>query len=421
MIGPFLNIKGVALAMAEQGRSDAEPAGRRPAPRIVAGVDYQGDESAFRVGELSVEQMDAAQDEWRDLANRALEPNAFYEPGFALSAARHFPLSDRPRFIVVRDRAGRMAGLFPIVPAHPLIGDGLIRLWLHKQAALATPLVDRDAAADVVAAFLDWIELRSLSSGVVFSRVTNGGRFHAALTAAAGRDGRGVDILEAYERAALLPGSDADDLCARAGSKKKLAELRRQSRRLREMGRLTFESHETVDEVRAAAEEFMTLEASGWKASRGAFLSQPSLATFFRSATRLLARDGGCKIQSLRLDGRPIAMAVVLESQGRSYCWKIAFDESLRAQAPGVQLVYAQTKAHLERPDLEMADSCAIANHPMIDKLWPDRVGVCDVAVQLQTGRGREFAVSCRRDRTRRQLRELAKRAANRLLRRKVS
>jgi CelD/BcsL family acetyltransferase involved in cellulose biosynthesis len=420
MIAPFLNMKGVALSMAEFGLADGRAPARGRAPRLVAGVDFSAERPALKVSELSLEQMDAAQAEWTDLAARALEPNAFYEAGFALSAARHFPLKDRPRFIVVRDGLGRMAGLFPIATPG-LLGDGLIRLWLHKQAALATPLVDRERAAAVIGAFLDWIEARSLSSGVVFSRITVDGRFHQALASAVAAGSRSVKVLETYERAALLPGADADELCVRAGSKKKLAEVRRQGRRLREMGRLTFESHEAPEEIRVAAEEFMALEASGWKAGRGAFLSEAPLATFLRSATRLLARDKRCKIQSLRLDGRPIAMAIVLESQGRSYCWKIAFDESLRSQAPGVQLIYEQTKAHLDRPDLEMADSCAIANHPLIDRLWPDRIGVCDLAVQLQCGREGAFLASCRKNSARRQIREIAKRAANRLLKRKVS
>jgi CelD/BcsL family acetyltransferase involved in cellulose biosynthesis len=420
MVAPFLNMKGVALAMAELGLGDGRASGRHT-PRLVAGVDFEAAKAGLEAGEFSIEQLDAAQADWADLAARALEPNAFYEPGFALSAARHFPVSERPRFIVVTNGFGRMMGLFPIMTAAPLIGDGLTRMWLHKQAALATPLVDRDLASETIQAFLEWMEAHGKSAGVVFSRMPADGRFRLALERAAAAGARKARILESYQRAALLPGGDADELCARAGSKKKLADMRRQARRLREMGRLTFESHETPEEIRIAAEEFMALEASGWKAGRGAFLSEPALATFLRSATRMLARENRCRIQSLRLDGRPIAMAIVLESQGRSYCWKIAFDESMRSQAPGVQLVYEQTKAHLERGDLEYADSCAIANHPMIDKLWPDRIGVCDLAVSLRARREGDFLASCRRDQTRRQIRELAKRAANRLLRRKVS
>lgn len=419
MVAPFLNIRGIAFAMAEFGLAEGR-AQTLPGPRLVAGVDVDAPR-ALKAGELSIERLDARQADWADLAARALEPNAFYEPGFALSAARHFPVSERPRFIVVKNGAGRMMGLFPIATSSGLAGDGLTRMWLHKQAALATPLVDRDMACETIQAFLDWMESQGGSNGVVFARMPSDGRFRQALERAADLSARKMKILDSYERAALLPGGDADELCARAGSKKKLADMRRQARRLREMGRVTFESHETPEEIRVAAEEFMALEAAGWKAGRGAFLSEPALATFLRSATRILAQDKRCRVQSLRLDGAPIAMAIVLESQGRAYCWKIAFDERLRAQAPGVQLVYEQTKAHLEREDLELADSCAIANHPMIDKLWPDRVGVCDLAVSLRARREQDFFASCRRDHARRRLRDFAKKAANRLLKRKVS
>lgn len=428
MFAAFWNSMSLGLNLVDFGVSGGRlrPASARgEAPRRAAATEPRPPDEGLESAEMSLEQMDGAQRDWADLAARALEPNAFYEPGFALAAARHFPLNARPRFIVVwekgPDGARRMMGLFPIVTPSPLFGDGFIRLWLHKQAALATPLVDRDRAAEALHAFLDWIEARRFAAGVVFSRMPQNGRCHAALAQAAAARGRCARILLSYERAALLPGGDAEALCARAASKKKLAEMRRQRRRLGEMGRLAFESARTPEAVRLATEEFLTLEAAGWKAGRGALLSQASLTTFLRSATRMLAREERCIIQSLRLDGRPIAMLILLESQGRAYCWKIAFDETFRSQAPGFQLIWEQTKTQLARTDLEVTDSCAIANHPMIDKLWPDRIGVCDVAVQLQAGRERLFLAKCQRERARRNIRDFARRARNRLLKRKVN
>ncbi|PPD46637.1 MAG: GNAT family N-acetyltransferase [Methylocystis sp.] len=412
MTAPFLNMEGVAFAIAG-GLSGL--GGSRRTPRLVA------EDDALTVRELSLEQLDAAQAAWCDLSARALEPNAFYEPGFALSAARHFPLNSRPRFIVVSDGA-RITGLFPIVPSHPLVGDGFIRLWLTKQATLATPLVDRDRATDTIAAFLDWVEARSLAAGVVFARTPAKGAFHAALAEVARRDARRVETLESFERAALLPGGEADETCARAsGSKRQLANIQRMRRRLAEKGAVEFQIVDSPEEVRLATEEFLTLEAAGWKAGRGAFLSEPALATFLRAATRQLARDRRCKISALRLDGRPVAMAILIDSQNRSYYWKIAYDESLRSCAPGLQLIYEQTKAQLARPGVEITDSCAMPDHPVIGRMWPDRVRVCDVAVQLQTNGEAQFQWSCRRDGARRHIRELAKRTANRLLKRKVS
>ncbi|MEK4032740.1 GNAT family N-acetyltransferase [Methylocystis sp. IM2] len=205
----------------------------------------------------------------------------------------------------------------------------------------------------------------------------------------------------------------------RAGrGRKRLNEIGRMRRRLAESGRVEVEIVAAPRAVRAAVEEFLALEASGWKAGRGAFLSEPSLATFLRSATRLLSAEGLCRVAALRLDGRAVAMGILLESQNRSYFWKIAYDEALRAQAPGVQLAFALTELQLARPEIDLTDSCAIANHPMIDRLWPERIAIADLAVSLDD---KGFGSALRRERTRRRIREFAKRVALRVLERKPS
>lgn len=423
MFAPFLNTKSVASAVIDFGLSERSG---RMAMYDSACRDrrVEAERQLFEIVELSLEQMDREQAQWADLAARAIEPNAFYEPGFALSAALHFPLRARPRFIVVWSRTGRerrMRGLFPIVTPNPFVGDRLIRLWLHKQAALATPLVDRDEAVDVLGAFLNWIEDRSHAAGVVFSRTTLGGSFHMALIEAAKPDRRRHEVLGAFRRAALLPGDNQDQLCERASSKSNLNKIRRMRRRLLKLGHIEFAVSSSPDEVRAAAEEFLALEASGWKAGRGALLSEAALATFLRSATRLMARQGRCRIHTMRLEGRPIAMGVVFESQRRSFWWKIAFDENFGAHTPGAQLALEVTRTQLERPEIEMTDSCAGANHSLIDRMWPDRIEVGDFAVQLQTDRANQFLASCRIDDRRRNLRDYAKRAVNGLLKRKAS
>ena len=217
----------------------------------------------------------------------------------------------------------------------------------------------------------------------------------------------------------LAPGSDPDELWTRGAGKKALKDLQRRRRRLAEQGAVEFSIASSPKEVRDALEEFLTLEASGWKGKSGALLADPALSAFSRGATRLLAREGKCRVARLTLAGRPLAMGVVIESRGRAYFWKIAFDEEFRAQAPGIHLLYELTRAQAARADIDMTDSCAIANHPMIDRFWPDRVAIADVAVQLRGAVG--FDAACRFDTLRRGLRASAKRVFLRLLGRKAS
>jgi CelD/BcsL family acetyltransferase involved in cellulose biosynthesis len=372
---------------------------------------------AFHICELSLAQMEAARSEWTRLAAQALEPNAFSAPGFLLAAARHFPSVERPRFIVLRGDDGRLFGLFPLASAGLSGSDGFIRLWRGVLSALATPLIDPARPAETIAAFLDWAEEGSSAAGVLFPRLCAGGAFRAALGEAA-RGRRDLALLETHARAALAPGGSADEKFVQAGGRKRFNEIGRARRRLGEMGVVAVDLAVSPMDIKSAAEEFLTLEGSGWKAGRGALLSEAPLATFLRSATRILAEDGLCRIAALRLDGRPIAMAILFESGNRSYCWKIAFDERYRAQAPGVQLVYELTRLQLAREEIELTDSCAIANHPMIDRLWPDRLEICDAAVSL---RAAAFDAACRAELARRRARDFAKRAALLLLRRKAS
>ena len=400
----------------------APAAGLRHArARCVAGEGALRD--GFWMETLSVEQLDDNYDAWRDLAARSLEPNAFLEPGFALQLARHAPARSRPRFVGVwregaLGEARRLVGLFALAPAGAAPG-GLARLWLDKQAALAAPLLDRDCAEEALERFLDWLARSGPAAGVVFPRLVEDGPLHLALLAAARRSGRAAVTLERFERAMLAPGSDPDELWTRGAGKKALKDLQRRRRRLAEQGPVEFSILTSPKEVRDALEQFLTLESSGWKGKSGALLAHPALSAFSRGATRLLAREGKCRVARLTLAGRPLAMGVVIESRGRAYFWKIAFDEEFRAQAPGIHLLYELTRAQAARADINMTNSCAIANHPMIDRFWPDRVAIRDVAVQTRGAAA--FDAARRFDALRRGLRAGAKRVFSRLLGRKAS
>ncbi len=380
----------------------------------------QPDAHGLQVEALKPEEMQRNVAAWRDLAARALEPNAFLEPAFALPLARASPRKSSPRFIAVwsYNEKRQLAGLFALAPAGAV---GLARLWLDKQAALAAPLLDRDCADAVLTRFFDWLAATEGSAGVVFPRVVEGGLVQKAICNAARSSGRAVKTLEAYQRAALLPGSDRNELCRRGASKKTLKDLRRRRRRLAEQGALGFELTATPAQVEQALEQFLALEAAGWKGARGALLNDPKLAVFAREAIAGLAREDKCRVATLSLNSRPLAIGLVIESARRAYFWKIAFDESFRAMAPGVDLVYELTGALSARRDIDMTDSCAIANHPMIDRFWPDRVGICDMAAALRPGSSLAFHIACGAETLRRSLRTTVKRAVKRMLRRKES
>lgn len=410
------------LAQQALGRIFAVPRGTSGSSPARGGPDPLGARTFAE--ELQVEALDAEQAQghvasWRDLAARALEPNAFLEPAFALPLARSAEGKAHPLFVAVWTGGAprRLLGLFALDGKRL----GFSRLWLDKQAALATPLLDRDCAVAVLARFFDWLAASAGAVGLVFPRLVEDGPVHQAICAAARATGREARTLEAYRRAALHAGSDRDELWRRGASKKALKDLRRRRRRLAECGALDFTLAATPAQVEDALEEFLALEASGWKAARGALLNDPKLATFARRAIAGLAREGKCRAARLSLDARPLAIGLVIESAGRAYFWKIAFDERFRAMAPGVDLVYELTGALAARSDIGVTDSCAIANHPMIDRFWPDRLAICDLAVALGNHPPLAFRLACGFEMLVRRMRTIMKRLVKRILRRKES
>ena len=104
-------------------------------------------------------------------------------------------------------------------------------------------------------------------------------------------------------------------------------------------------------------------------------------------------------------------MGIVLMSGDQAFLWKIAYDERFAALSPGVQFIIDFTLRQTADRTVATTDSCAIPDHPMIDRLWPDRLEIADVLLAPSAARAEAFAAAARRERIRRRLRAFAKRA----------
>ena len=178
------------------------------------------------------------------------------------------------------------------------------------------------------------------------------------------------------------------------------------------MGSVAFAMAHDGPALRDRVEDFMVLEAKGWKGQRGsAFLNDPGLATFLRAMTRTMDREGKCRLDSLSVDGRMIAASIVLLGGERAYFWKTAYDEDYAFASPGVLLTMDMTDRLLREPLVLGADSCAIPDHPMIDHIWRGRLRIADVMTSLRSDRLNAFNSALQREQFRRKLREKAKSA----------
>jgi Acetyltransferase (GNAT) domain len=190
-----------------------------------------------------------------------------------------------------------------------------------------------------------------------------------------------------HRRAALRPDGDAAHYVARAIGKKRHKEFQRLRRRLAEAGPVAFKVARGPAAVAAALQDFLALEAKGWKGGAGTALIQaPELRRFAETAVDALAVQGQAGVARLLLGSRPIACVVTLQSARGAWCWKIAYDESLARFSPGVQVMMELTDALLADQTVAFADSCATPDHPMIDHLWRERFAMADLMIGLQPG-----------------------------------
>lgn len=326
-----------------------------------------------------------------DLSARALQPNVFYEPEYLL-AARSLSLAKGAGVLLVSSGgrligalAGRIEGLTRGRPVPIFVA------WELPYAPLSVPLVDREMADAAVDAFLNEVpHLPGSPRVALFRLMDRGGPFASVLTDRLYSRVKQPHALDPHRRAALIP-SEADPL--KGVSQKRLKELRRQRARLSKHGALVRETV-TGEGIEAAVEAYLKLEASGWKGRIGAAAKVSGAGSFLAEAVTGLACEGKVRIDFLKLDGRPIAATILLFSGDRAWFWKTAYDENYARFSPGVLLALELTEALGRDRSIALVDSCAVADHPMIDHLWRGRIEVADWIVPLADARSAVLALA---------------------------
>lgn len=197
-----------------------------------------------------------------------------------------------------------------------------------------------------------------------------------------------------WSRACLDAGASGTEGPLRRGlGGKGIRDHLRRLRRLEAVGEVTFALARRPDDVRAALEDFLHLEASGWKGrQRSALLIDRHRAAFAREAVNGLAERGMARVFTLRVGGQVAASLVVLHSQGHAVAWKTAYDERLRRFGPGALVAALATEALAADPDIRTVDSCAVPDHQVMNRLWRGRLGIGTLVIGLDDRRGDQVA-----------------------------
>ncbi|CAN5352310.1 GNAT family N-acetyltransferase [soil metagenome] len=329
---------------------------------------------------------------WRLLAERAIEPNGYYLPDWELAVNELARGRAEARALTAWGEAegadpgtDHAIALLPVVSAWDAYRFPMpVLVSADPYGTLGTPPIDRDSAAEAI----DGLIAQAQAAGaraLILRNMSLGGPAMQAFADVLETRGIAPRILQSHVRASLDATRDGDELLRDALGAKKIKELRRLRSRLSDHGEVTFNIARTPQDVAIALEVFLTLEASGWKARRGTAMRQDAGdAAFIRRATAALAADGQCEIVSLRAGATPVAAAIVLRHLDRAFYFKLGIDEAFSKLSPGVQLTLDLTRHLCADPGISTADSTAAANHPMIDRMWRQRLAIGDVMIPLR-------------------------------------
>ena len=322
--------------------------------------------------------------DWRALANRAIEPNGYYLPDWELAVNASAP--GRTDASALSAWSGdRLIGLMPVVPIWRAARIPLPALAsAHPYGTLCTPLLDRDEAENAAQRLLEAAREHGARALLLREVALDGAAMKTFNNVLRG-EGLRARVLNWHLRASLDATRDAEESLREALSGKKLKELRRQRHRLGEHGEVAFDVARSPQQVAAALEVFLKLEAGGWKGERGTALAQvEGDAAFIRRATPKLAETGNCEIVTLRAGDTTVAAGIVLRHQTRAFFFKIGVDERFAKYSPGVQLTLELTRHLCADQTITSADSTAAPDHPMINPIWRGRFTIGDVLVPLR-------------------------------------
>ncbi len=338
--------------------------------------------------------------EWTALAASASEPNAFHEGWFLRPALAHLRGNRAIRIAEARDEDGDLKGLLPLTlySRYGRLPARHTSNWNHYQCFMGTPLIEEGYETAFWRALIAALDTGDWADGFLsVSGLLMGGPVVSGLFAAAEELGRPCPIVHRYERAALQSHLNADAYLENAVRGKKRKELRRLSNRLADQGPMVFRVLDDAAQLDIWTSDFLTLEASGWKGADGAALGNSlETASFLRDIIGGAFAAGTLEFQRLDLDGRAIAMLINFHTPPGSWSFKIAYDETLAKFSPGVLIELENLPRVLGNGKIDWMDSCAVENHPMIDRIWKERRSIVQVSVPLAGAKRRLVYNACR-------------------------
>ncbi len=321
---------------------------------------------------------------WQGLASAAAEPNIFYEPWMLLPALRALGSSLAFRFVFVYDSASTLCGFFPLTfhRSYRRLPVSVLRLWVNPYMPLGTPLIRADALRPCLDTFLHWLATDRASAALMaFDLVSADGPFATELAEQFQSRGSKVLPVAASARALFRRGAGSEEYLKAALSGDQRKSLRRKAKRLAEGGEVACTSLAPGADLGPWLDDFLRLEAGGWKGRAGTALTQvPAERAFFEAAMRAAHALGRLRFVALTVSGRPIAYQIYFPAGRGAFAYKTAYDEEFARFSPGTLIQTELIRVYHEQAEFDWMDSTSEPDG-YLNELWPDRRGLQSLVV----------------------------------------
>lgn len=310
--------------------------------------------------------------DWDVLSRETVTENPAYSRQYVLAGLETIDAGANVRAVTVSAGNERLVGFFPfrrrILPPFPWpVAVGAQNIYQFA----GVPLAARQCTDSVIGAWLDGLKAGTPCRYWALSNIDLDSSFLQSVQAQLAARGLSLRVVTPYRRPTLTgkAGSSAAH-SAQIIKKSRVKDIERNLRRLHGIGAVDFERANEPEQVKQRIEQFLALEQSGWKGQNGtAFLSKDRDTEFARMAFG--GREGGpTVVDSLLLDGTPIAMSVNMSNGATLFTLKCAYDENYRKFSPGLVLEYLVVEEFFKSGAFTEMDASTTMDGHIIQEFW---------------------------------------------------
>jgi CelD/BcsL family acetyltransferase involved in cellulose biosynthesis len=324
--------------------------------------------SGLRIVEIPFDELTPEfESQWAQLETNSVEGNAFLSPHFVIPAVNHLDgaYDQKPLILAVESADGSQLlaiGLFEVSRNSRLLPMTHLQSWRCEHTLFDGLLVDKQNGADALAALFEWLSKQGRRwQGVAFTDRSADGELNDMLETAAARTNATWFEDWTRERAIISVDEVPEDCLQTLYSKNRRRTFRRAEKQLAKCGDVTFSYAGRGGRAEDDVQDFLELEAMGWKGEEGtALLSSPGSEKFCREMAARLAAEKNLVIYQCLVDSVPVASAFNMRSANDLFCFKIGWNPEFASGSPGIlnELHFLQsTRQNLA--DIRLADSCS--------------------------------------------------------------